>query len=573
MLSEVFDIENRRQSLHFVMLHPKPDRDKSSDADNDVALNSLHVFVVAEPGAQLPPTVEITKNVDISLNLCSDRDLKALARFKRNGPLFEEDCKFLRTQPISILNAIFRPGQPATTAIGRLQKVVPKEKSELNPSLDTLPGLGDVGRWGRDLAIDVEAWRMGNLPWSAIDTGMLLYGPPGTGKTLFARALATSCRMHFVPTSLAKWQAMGHLGDTLKAMGKSFSEAKNKAPAVLFLDEIDSVGDREQFGGDNAHYCTEVVNALLEHLDGSIDRDGVVVIGACNRPERMDAALLRSGRLEKHFFFELPNAAARKEILGYYLPEIAGSEEFHDLATRLQGWSHADLNRLSRDAKKNARRKDRKIPCLDDLLAVLPDKKETSPELIYRFAVHEAGHAVFALAAGRSLDHVSVKKEFDIADKSGAMGQTMLKDGDPPFRIKADLTDRIAFYLAGSAAEEVVFQQRSTGGGGWEGSDLSRATELSYSLVATFGLGLRLTIVPKSTIDDLRRDGLLRAEVEGVLKEQYKIAKTTVENSIDALREIADRLVDTGQVDGELASSIFNKWQSTMRLPSPVLEP
>lgn len=573
VLHEAFDIEDRRKSLHYVMHHPKPERGKLPDVDHDAALKRLHVFVLAEPDTTLIPEIEITKNADISTNLCADRDLAALARLLHTGPLSAEDCDFLRGQPPSILSAVFRPGRSAKIAIGRLRTLKPKENYADIPSLETLPGLGEAGRWGKDLAIDIEAWRKGNLPWTAIDKGMLLFGPPGTGKTLFARALANTCGMNFTPASLAKWQAMGHLGDTLKAMGKSFNEAKNKSPSILFLDEIDAVGDRDQFTGDNAHYCTEVVNALLEHLDGSVDRDGVVVVGACNRPDRIDAALLRSGRLEKHFFFNLPDEAARKEILGYYLPEIAGLEEFNEVSRRLQGWSHADLNRLCRDAKKNARRAERMMVSLDDIRAALPDKKEASPELIYRFAIHEAGHAVYALASGRNLDRISISKDFDIADKTNSMGQTKLADRDLPLRLKSDLTDRIAFFLAGSAAEEVLLQQRSTGGGGSEESDLHRATELSYTLVANFGLGRRLTIVPKSNIDDLRRDGLLRAEVEEVLKEQYEVAKTTLQQSIDAVREIADRLVDTGHVSGDLASIIFNKWRSATRLFSPLSEP
>lgn len=572
VLCEAFDVEDRRKSLHHVMHHPQPERGKPAEIDHEAALKRLHVFVLAEPDTTLVPEIEVTKNADISISICADRDLLALARLLHTGPLSAEDCEFLRGQSPSILSAIFRPGRSAKVAIGRLRTLKPKDNDAHIPSLETLPGLGEAGEWARGLAVDIDAWRKGNLPWAAIDKGMLLFGPPGTGKTLFARALATSCRTHFVPASLAKWQAMGHLGDTLKAMGKSFSEARNRSPSILFLDEIDAFGNRDEFAGDNAHYCTEVVNALLEHLDGSIDREGVVVIGACNRPDRIDPAILRSGRLEKHVFFNLPDEAARKEILGFYLPEIAGLQDFYEVAKRLRGWSHADLNRLSRDAKKNARREDRPTASIDDLRAALPDRTDASPELIYRFAAHEAGHAVCALASGRSLDHVSVSKEFDVADKTSSMGRTMLKDSDPPFLLKSHITERIAFYLGGIAAEDVLFQQRSTGGAGSEESDLYRATELSYALVATYGLGRRLTIVPKSTIDDLRRDGPLRAEVEDVLKEQYEVAKKIIEQAVDAVREIADRLVDTGHVSGELALNIFQKSHSSEPPLSAALE-
>jgi ATP-dependent Zn protease len=339
------------------------------------------------------------------------------------------------------------------------------------------------------------------------------------------------------------------------------------------LDEIDAIGDREQFTGDFVHYSTEVVNALLEHLDGSIGRDGVIVVGACNRPDRIDRALLRSGRLEKHVFFGMPDETARKEILGYYLPEIAGSEEFDKVSRRLEGWSHADLNRLSRDAKKTARRAERQQASIDDLCSALPDKQEATPDLVYRFAAHEAGHAVCALALGRKLDYISISREFDTADKSGSLGVTMLADNEPLFRLKADITDRIAIYLAGIAAEEVLLSQRSVGGAGADDSDLARATELAYSLVSRYGLGRRLTIIPKGTIEDLRRDGILRAEVEEVLREQYDIARTTTGKSIEALREIAAKLVDNGRVSGDEALRIFQKWRSATFELSALLEP
>ncbi|PZQ10403.1 MAG: ATP-dependent Zn protease, partial [Ancylobacter novellus] len=149
------------------------------------------------------------------------------------------------------------------------------------PTLDQLHGLGEAGVWGKELAVDLADWKAGRISWADVDRGVLISGPPGTGKTTYARSLARSCGVPVVLASLARWQARGHIGDLLKAMRADFARAIEQAPAIMFIDEIDAVGDREQFDTQNRQYCTEVVAGLLECLDGAEAREGVVVVGAC----------------------------------------------------------------------------------------------------------------------------------------------------------------------------------------------------------------------------------------------------------------------------------------------------
>src|SRR3546814_617433 len=153
----------------------------------------------------------------------------------------------------------------------------------------------------------------GGLRWEDVDCGVLLSGPTGVGKTMFAGALARTCGCPLVSASLGEWQAAGHLGDLLKAMRRTFDEARKCAPCILFIDEIDSFGDRAAFDRHHRDYGIPLVNAFLEELDGVRGRAGVVVVGATNDPERIDPAIRRPGRLDRTIELGLPDAEALQE--------------------------------------------------------------------------------------------------------------------------------------------------------------------------------------------------------------------------------------------------------------------
>ena len=185
--------------------------------------------------------------------------------------------------------------------------------------VERLAGYGDAQQWALDLKLDLEAFGNKEVGWSDLSSRLLLSGPPGTGKTTFARALCNTLGVPLIATSVARWLEASNLGDVLAAMNATFEHATRSAPCILFIDEIDNIGNRG--GSDRPYddYWSSLVNRVLELLDGTSKIEGVIVVGATNRPDKIDPALLRSGRLEKHIVIPQPDTAALAKIIAHHL--------------------------------------------------------------------------------------------------------------------------------------------------------------------------------------------------------------------------------------------------------------
>lgn len=186
-------------------------------------------------------------------------------------------------------------------------------------TVETLSGYGKAKHWALDLKADLDDYLASNLAWSEMSTKLLLSGPPGTGKTTFARALCNSLQIPLIVTSVSTWLQGGHLNDVIDKMNKTFVEARAMAPAILFIDEIDGIGKRQPAEREHADYWNAVVNKLLELLDGAVKSEGLIVVGATNRPDHIDEAIKRSGRLETHIEVPKPDIPTLAEILAYHL--------------------------------------------------------------------------------------------------------------------------------------------------------------------------------------------------------------------------------------------------------------
>lgn len=350
-------------------------------------------------------------------------------------------------------------------------------------------GYGEARLWGLQLAEDLAAWRKGEIEWSDVDRGVLLEGPPGCGKTSYGRALANTCGVELVAASGAQWQACGHLGDFLKAMQKSFEAATRQKPSILFLDEFDSFGSRDQpMDVENSDYRRQAINGLLERLDPPGGREGVVVIGATNNAAIIDPALLRPGRLEKVIKIGLPDADCRVAILRSYLGEAAEVGDLDRFVNSTDGWTGAQIEKLARDVRRLARRNGREVTEAD-ISESLPTRIMLSPKQLHRLAVHEAGHAIVGvvLKVGE-LESVYITDHF-MQGQSARIGEAVFRHPQPFMERPDHFSNSIAMLLAGIAAERLTFGNHSTGAGGGEGSDLVRATDLATIMERLFAFG------------------------------------------------------------------------------------
>ena len=466
-----------------------------------------------------------------------------------------------------LVNAAFGPSGTSADSIRRLEMVVerqavvsPRTVTRAAVTLDGLPGLGEVGEWGRRIAADLKACSHGRLAWSDVERGMVLEGPPGTGKSAFARALAGSAGVPLITSSLAQWQGHreGHLGHLLGAMHSTFAQARKAAPCVLLVDEIDSFPTRSAVTHSYRDYVVEVVNAFLEQLDGAVERQGVFVIGTCNNASRLDPALLRSGRLERVMRVERPSAEGMEEILRVHLRDALRDEDLRQLAATAVA-RHAvgaDAENWCRGARRRARVAGRPMVLSDLAEEIGPPPPAYPPEAVRRTAVHEAGHAVSFVRLGPGvLQRVTV-------DHATGAGSVTTTDGQELFRgmsfatLEVVLT-RLGAALAGRAAEEIILGAPSGGAGGSCHSDLARATRAACQVIASSGLDEH----PDSPVfmgaaDDRKRlDQLLllpdfRQRVAGVVRQAYSDALSLMREHRAALERIADALVERGTLSG-----------------------
>lgn len=546
---------------------PKKGAEGSAAVATTLMSNGRVVGFAAEPESLLPRTLMEAADAFFTVE-------------PPNGKVLAETIQDLTGKPPTLiipeaiagkvspedLRLTIRPGHDSDNAVRRLITLVESRTKAPDITLDQMGGMTEAVVWGHALAKDLSAYRDGTLPWSAVDRGVLLSGPPGCGKTTFARALAGTCQVSLISASLGEWQAAGHLGDLLKSMRKTFTDAKSLSPCILLVDEIDGFGDRTKFRNEYSDYWTQVVNSFLELVDGASGREGIVLVGATNNPDRIDRAITRSGRLDRHIRIDLPDEAGLIQIMRHHLGQDLAESDLSKTAKLALGGSGADVARWVRGAQRRGRQNQRAVTQDDLIMEIRGNAPAVSAETLHRCAVHEAGHAVaIAFRQPGSLRHVSIRQ-------TATTGGGVLSDrAEMDLATSDDIDQMLVMLLAGRAAEEVILGTVSSGAGGGTESDIAKATLMATAAVTALGLGSGNTPIwsgmptPES-IDLLliRRPDIAR-QVEDRLDRAYAAAKGLISGNADAVLGIVDRLTEVEIMSGEEVAALLPELQTPDR--------
>lgn len=400
---------------------------------------------------------------------------------------------------------------------------------------------------------------------ASLPKGALLVGPPGTGKTLIARAVAGEAKVPFFAISGSEFVQM-FVGMGAAKVRDLFKQANEKAPCIIFIDEIDAIGKRRDasFGGNDEREQT--LNQLLTEMDGFDGRKGVVILAATNRPESLDKALLRPGRFDRRIQMELPDLEGRKAILEVHLKKIRHEAIDMDLVARATaGSSGAELANIVNEAALRAVRMKRNKVTTNDLeesvetvIAGAQKKgKVISTDEKRIIAYHEIGHAMVAAMQTHS---APVHKITIIPRTSGALGYTMQVDNNEQVLLsKEDLFNRIVTYTGGRAAEELICNTVTTGAS----NDIEQATKLARAMVTRYGMSETYDMMGLETVKNayLGGDTSLTCstdtatdidhEVLRLIKEAHQKARKIITENLEAMHQAATFLIEKETITGD----------------------
>ena len=410
---------------------------------------------------------------------------------------------------------------------------------------------------------------------ASMPKGILLVGPPGTGKTMLAKAVAGESNVPFFSMSGSEFVEM-FVGMGASKVRDLFNQAKEKAPCIVFIDEIDAIGQKRsggQYGGNDEREQT--LNQLLTEMDGFDDNSGVIILAATNRPESLDPALTRPGRFDRRVPVELPDLKGREEILKVHAKKVKLAEnvDFTTVARMASGASGAELANIVNEAALRAVRDGRKFVTQSDLeesievvIAGYQKKNAILTDAEKRIvAYHEIGHA---LVAAKQTNSAPVQKITIIPRTSGALGYTMqVEEGNHYLMNKEELENKIATLTGGRAAEEVVFGSITTGAS----NDIEQATKLARAMLTRYGMSKDFDMVALETVNNQYLGGdtslacspdtqaKIDALVIDLVTRQHEKAIGILKENRAKLDELADFLYSRETITGEEFMEILNK--------------
>lgn len=408
--------------------------------------------------------------------------------------------------------------------------------------------------------------------------GALLVGPPGTGKTLLAKAVAGEAKVPFFSLSGSEFVEM-FVGVGASRVRDLFKQASAKAPCIIFIDEIDAIGKSRDNQISSNDEREQTLNQLLSEMDGFDSSKGLVILAATNRPEVLDKALLRPGRFDRRIIVEKPDLKGREDILRVHIKHVKTEPDInlHEMALATSGAAGADLANMVNEAALRAVRCNRKTVSQEDLMEaveVIIAGKEKKDRILSEkekriVSFHEVGHA---LATAVQKHTQPVHKITIVPRTMGSLGYTMQmpEEEERYLMSKDEIIDQITVFLAGRAAEELVFNVQTTGAS----NDIERATSLARNMITQYGMSEKFGMAGLESIQNKYLDGRnvsncseetktdIDKEVVRVLKECHEKAFNILKENRDALDEIAEFLINKETITGDQFMEIFNRVKS-----------
>jgi cell division protease FtsH len=440
------------------------------------------------------------------------------------------------------------------------EKETSREKDKSNVSFNDVAGLEEIKEELQETIDFINNSSKYRKMGAKIPKGILFYGPPGTGKTLLAKAVAGETNSTFLYASGSEFVEK-YVGVGAKRVRTLFERAKKEAPSIIFIDEIDAIGTKRNLDSNNEK--DQTLNQLLVEMDGFNTNETVIIIGATNRLDLLDEALLRPGRFDRHIYVGNPNMKAREKILQVHTKNkpLDKTIDIVDIAKKTHGLSGAELANIANEAAIIAVRNNKNKISVEHFNAaierVLAGLEVKNPTVLLKekktVSVHEAGHAVVS-----KILKTDLVQKISIVPRGQALGYVLkFPEEDRYLFTKQELMNKISGLLAGRAAEQFVFNEITTGAK----DDLDKATNIAKEMVCSYGMS---SLGPMAMDEQYIKHNydILRTEIKKILDMGYKESLRIVEENKDLLNHVANTLMENETIDNEELDDIFKIYEN-----------